>query len=84
MRCQCRQGALPNLAKMLTSRSSEVHVRALLALGMLVGDSQDSQTQLANVDGALLRLLQLRLQQDDEDSKQIAHGIVAAMVRTCT
>ncbi len=49
---------------------------------MLVGDKQENQVQLAEVGGALSRLLALRLQQDDEDSKQIADGIVVAMVRS--
>ncbi|DBA73989.1 TPA: hypothetical protein ACH3X1_010815 [Trebouxia sp. C0004] len=75
------QGVLPAVAKLLQSNCSEVHVRALLALGMLVGSSQDNQTKLANIDGALSGLLVLRLQQDDEDSKHIADGIVAAMLK---
>lgn len=78
------QGVLPAVAKLLHSHHSEVHVRALLALGMLVGSSQDNQTKLANIDGALSTLLVLRLQQDDEDSKHIADGIVAAMVNFLT
>ena len=78
------QGVLPAVAKLLHSHHSEVHVRALLALGMLVGSSQDKQTKLANIDGALSRLLVLRLQHDDEDSKHIADGIVAAMVNFLT
>lgn len=76
-----QQGVLPAVAKLLHSHHSEVHVRALLALGMLVGSSQDNQTKLANIDGALSRLLVLRLQHDDEDSKHIADGIVAAMLK---
>ena len=75
------QGALPSLAGLLQpTNSPEIHVRALLALGMLVGGNQELQTQLSDVEGAVSRLLVLRLQQDDEDSKQIAEGIIAAMV----
>ena len=80
MCCECIQDVLPALTKALHSSKAETHVRALLALGMLVGNSQDLQAQLADVDGALLRILELRLQQEDEDSKGIADGIVAAMV----
>lgn len=65
---------------MLKSSSSEVQVRALLCLGMLMGDDQQQQVQLADTEGALLLLLELRLQKDDEDCRQIADGIVAAMV----
>ena len=71
---------LPALAKLLHSSNAEIHVRALLALGMLIGGNQEYQTQLADINGALPRLLALRLQQDDEDSKHVADGIVAAMV----
>ena len=71
---------LPALAKLLQSSNAEIHVRALLALGMLIGGNQEYQTQLADIDGALARLLELRLQQDDEDSKHVADGVVAAMV----
>ena len=78
------QGVLPAVANLLHSHHSEVHVRALLALGMLVGSSQDNQIKLANIEGTLSRLLVLRLQQDDEDSKHIAGGIVAAMVNLLT
>ena len=76
----CVQDVLPALTKALHLSKAETHVRALLALGMLVGNSQDLQAQLADVDGALPRILALRLQQEDEDSKVIADGIVAAMV----
>ncbi|DBB07327.1 TPA: hypothetical protein ACH3X3_008819 [Trebouxia sp. C0006] len=79
-----QQGVLPAVAKLLHSHHNEVHIRALLALGMLVGSSQENQTKLANINGALSRLLVLRLQQDDEDSKHIADGIVAAMVNFLT
>ena len=65
---------------MLMSSSSEVQVRALLCLGMLMGDNQQQQVQLADTEGALLPLLELRLQKDDEDCRQIADGIIAAMV----
>ena len=68
------------LAKGLHSDNSEVSVRALLALGMLLGNSQELQLQLANTDGALPRLLQLRLQEEDQDSQHIADAIVSAMV----
>lgn len=78
------QGVLPAVAKLLHSHHNEICVRALLALGMLVGSSQKNQTKLASIDGALSRLLVLRLQQDDEDSKHIADGIVAAMVSLLT
>ncbi len=78
------QGVLPAVAKLLHSHHNEVHIRALLALGMLVGSSQENQTKLANINGALSRLLVLRLQQVDEDSKHIADGIVAAMVNFLT
>ena len=47
---------------------------------MLIGDNQQQQVQLAKAEGALQRLLELRLQKDDEDCKQIADGVVAAMV----
>ena len=47
---------------------------------MLLGNSPEQQIQLAEIEGALPQLLQLRLQQDDEDCRQIADGIVAAMV----
>ena len=75
------QGTLPALVKVLPSPSKEAHVSALLCRGMLVGDSQEHQVQLANVDAALSHLLELRLQRDDEDCRQIADGIVAALVR---
>lgn len=65
---------------MLKSSSSEVQVRALLCLGMLMGDNDQQQVQLADTEGALLPLLELRLQRDDEDCRQIADGIIAAMV----
>ena len=38
------------------------------------------QVQLADMPGALSGLLALRLQHDDEDSRCIADGIVAALV----
>lgn len=50
---------------------------------MLAGDSSEQQVQLANSDGALPRLLELRLQKEDEDCRQLADSIVAAMV-SCT
>ena len=71
---------LPALAHVLSSNSREVQVRALLCLGMLLGDSPEQQIQLAGVEGALPRLLELRLQNEDEDCRQIADGIVGAMV----
>ena len=74
------QGVLTPLAQMLKSSSRDVQVRALLCLGMLMGDSQEQQVQLANVEGALPQLLDLRLQHEDEDCRQIADGIVAALV----
>ena len=74
------QGVLTPLAQMLKSISRDVQVRALLCLGMLMGDSQEQQVQLANVEGALPQLLDLRLQHEDEDCRQIADGIVAALV----
>lgn len=74
------QGVLTPVVQMLKSRSSEVQVRALLCLGMLLGDSQQQQVKLADTEGALLPLLDLRLQKDDEDCRQIADSIVAAMV----
>ena len=74
------QGILARLAEMLKSSSRDVQVRALLCLGMLMGDSPEQQVQLANIKGALPQLLELRLQKDDEDCRQIADGIVAAMV----
>ena len=74
------QGVLTPLAEMLKSSSRDVQVRALLCLGMLMGDSPEQQVQLASVQGALTHLLELRLQKDDEDCRQIADGIVAAMV----
>ena len=47
---------------------------------MLAGDSSEQQVQLAEAEGALPRLLELRLQKEDEDCRQLADGIVAAMV----
>lgn len=75
---------LPALVKALQAESREVHVRVLLALGMLVGANQDLQKQLADGEGALARLLELRLQQEDDNSRHIADGIVAALVRMCS
>lgn len=74
------QGVLPALVRLLDSSSREVQVRVLLCLGMLMGDNQQQQIKLAEAAGALPQLLQLRLQTDDEDCKQISDGIVAAMV----
>ena len=74
------QGVLKAVVQVLPSSSREVQVRALLCLGMLMGDNQQQQVELAKAAGALPQLLQLRLQRDDEDCKQIADGIVAAMV----
>lgn len=74
------QGVPKALVQVLESGSREVQVRALLCLGMLLGGNQQQQIELAEVAGALPQLLQLRLQTDDEDCKQIADGIVAAMV----
>lgn len=74
------QGVLAPLVQMLKSSSRDVQVRALLCLGMLMGDSPEQQVQLANLDGALPQLLDLRLQQEDEDCRQIADGVVAALV----
>ena len=74
------QGVLIPLVKMLKSSSRDIQVRALLCLGMLMGDNHQQQVQLANTEGALPQLLQLRLQKDDEDCRQIADGIVAAVV----
>ena len=74
------KGVLPALVQVLHSSSREVQVRALLCLGMLMGDSLQQQVELAKAAGALPQLLQLRLQKEDEDCKQIADGIVGAMV----
>lgn len=74
------QGVLTALVQVLDSSSREVQVRVLLCLGMLMGDNQQQQVKLAEAAGALPQLLQLRRQKDDEDCKQIADGIVAALV----
>lgn len=75
------KGVPKALVQVLESGSREVQVRALLCLGMLLGGNQQQQIELAEVAGALPQLLQLRLQTDDEDCKQIADGIVAAMLK---
>ncbi|KAL3130480.1 hypothetical protein ABBQ38_008297 [Trebouxia sp. C0009 RCD-2024] len=75
------KGVLPALVRLLDSSSREVQVRVLLCLGMLMGDNQQQQIKLAEAAGALPQLLQLRLQTDDEDCKQISDGIVAAMLK---
>ncbi|KAL3147905.1 hypothetical protein ABBQ32_002617 [Trebouxia sp. C0010 RCD-2024] len=74
------KGVLTALVQVLDSSSREVQVRVLLCLGMLMGDNQQQQVKLAEAAGALPQLLQLRRQKDDEDCKQIADGIVAALV----
>ena len=78
------QGALKGLAGALQSISPEVQVRSLLALGMLVGGNAEWQCQLAGIEGALPRLLTLRLQHADEDSRSIAEGIVITLVCKCS
>ena len=68
-------GAIPKLAALLGGGGgTEVLVRALLALGMLVGGSPERQLELAGAPGAVAALLQLMRQQDDADMQQIAAG----------
>ena len=66
------RGAIPALAAMLGSSHDEVRVRALLGLGMLLGEDAGRQRQLAEAPGAALRLLALMRQEDDLDSQHIA------------
>lgn len=73
-------GAIPTLAALLSSSgggdsSAEVRVRALLALGMLVGDNPARQVELAAAPGAVMSILCLMRQQDDADAQQIAAGL---------
>lgn len=78
-------GVIPRMAALLTgassggssqaSSSSDVTVRALLCLGMLVGSSPERQLELANAPGAVPALLRLVRQQDDADCQQVAAGL---------
>ncbi|KAL4458681.1 hypothetical protein ABPG75_013546 [Micractinium tetrahymenae] len=67
-------GVIPRMAALLGA-PSDITVRALLCLGMLVGGSPERQLQLANAPGAVPALLRLMRQQDDADCQQIAAGL---------
>ena len=83
-------GAIPALAALLGggggqgggagggaqgSSSMDVTVRALLAIGMLVGGQPARQLELAGAPGAVGALLRLMRQQEDGDAQQIAAGL---------
>ncbi|GAB4821996.1 hypothetical protein N2152v2_009042 [Parachlorella kessleri] len=75
-------GGIPLLASLLgQTRSAEVRVRCLLALGMLVGGSPEHQQQLAAAPGAAAHLVALMRQADDADCQQIAASIFAELAK---
>eukprot|EP00887_Chlorella_sp_A99_P006521 scaffold3.g6521.t1 len=74
-------GAIPRLAAMLGSSHEEVRVRALLGLGMLLGESDARQRQLAEAPGAVGVLMALMRQSDDLDSQHIAGELFRGLGR---
>ena len=76
------QGAIGVLAAALAAeRSAEARVRVLLALAMLVGGAPERCRALARAPGAAAALMAAVRAGDDEDSRQVAAGLVAELVR---
>lgn len=64
----------------------DVKVRALMALGMLLGDSKANQERLAGMPEAVHGLASLMRQADDDDARQVSTTIFTELVRpqSCT
>jgi len=75
-----QKGAVDQLARVLQGASTEVCVRALLALGMLCGSSLEAQVQLASVDGAVETLITL-MKSNDHDIKTISRDLFRALTQ---
>lgn len=75
------QGAIPILSKALLGGQQEVKVRALLALGMLLGGDAARQAELAAQPGALAELLSLMRQTDDADCQQISSSLFKELAK---
>jgi hypothetical protein len=76
-----KAGVVSALAKLLSTdgENSEVTVRALLGLGMIMAGSEAAQLELASTPGAVGALLSLMRQGDDGDCQQIAAGLFSGL-----
>ena len=61
--------------------SMDVKVRALMALGMLLGGSPANQERLASMPEAMHGLASLMRQADDDDARQVSTTIFTELVR---
>ena len=79
-------GLIPTMSALLPAgagNNDEVKVRALLAVGMIVGGEDDApKVQFAEIPGAVASLLALMRREDDADCQQIAAGIFGELGRS--
>ncbi|GLC43330.1 hypothetical protein PLESTB_001339200 [Pleodorina starrii] len=74
-----QQGAVEKLAGLLATPNHDVRVRALMGLGMLLSKSNDNQLLLAKNSAAVVNLLAIMRQQEDQDCRIVARDIFAGL-----